>query len=165
MRGAQRVGLLGDLDDVERLAVRWLRHWDRDPEGQAALVTSLGMALGQDRARNVSGVFADLMEIGQQFGRRQLCRHGLYCDCLGADEAVFAHIVEAASNGETEDAAMLASLIVRPDMALCFSGLAAEFGIALAAFARSVPKHRRRPMPSRPSTRESHKAADPRTLH
>ena len=33
-RGAQRVGLLEDLSsDVERLAVRWLRHWERDPGG------------------------------------------------------------------------------------------------------------------------------------
>ena len=40
----------------------------------------------------MSGVFADLMQVGHQFGRRPLCRHGLYCNCLGADEAVFAHV-------------------------------------------------------------------------
>lgn len=165
MRGAQRVGLLEDLGDVERLAVRWLRHWERDPEGQAALENTLGMALGVERARNVSGVFADLMEVGHQFGRRQLCRHGLYCQCLGADEAVFAHIIEAASNGETEDAAMLAALIVRPDMALCFSGLAAEFGIALAAFARAVPKPKKRPAAVRPSAQQLAGQTGTRTLH
>lgn len=164
-RGAQRVGLLEDLDDVERLAVRWLRHWQRDPEGQAALERTLGMALGQERARNVSGVFADLMEIGEKYCRRQLCRHGLYCNCLGADEAVFAHLVEAAANGETEDAALLAALIVRPDMALCFSGLAAEFGIALAAFARAVPKHKSRPSTIRPSQNLAPAATVSRTLH
>ncbi|MBO9398907.1 hypothetical protein J7399_15845 [Shimia sp. R9_1] len=164
-RGAQRVGLLEDLNDVERLAVRWLRHWERDPEGQAALQNSLGMALGPERARNVSGVFADLMQVGHQFGRRPLCRHGLYCNCLGADEAVFAHLIEAASNGENEDAALLASLIVRPDMALCFSGLAAEFGIALAAFTRAVPKPKRRPVPKRPSLKAETQAAASHTLH
>ena len=61
-RGAQRVGLLEDLSSVERLAVRWLRHWERDPEGQAALESSLSMVLGVDRARSVRGVFADLMQ-------------------------------------------------------------------------------------------------------
>lgn len=164
-RGAQRVGLIEDLDRVERLAVRWLRHWGRDPEGQAALENALGMALGVDRARSVSGVFADLMEVGHQFGRRPLCRHGLFCQCLGADEAVFAHLIEAASSGETEEAALLASLIVRPDMAMCYAGLATEFGLAMAAMIRATPQKYQAERFVRSSEPYGAQSAQPRILH
>ncbi len=137
-RGAQRVGVLDDLGDVERLAVRWLRSWRRDPVGQGQLNATLSMGLGADRARNTQAVFDDLMEVSRQYGRRPLCRHGCNCQCLGADEAVFATLVETAAAGEQEDATLLASLIVRPDMAMCFAGLAAEFGVVLAALSRSM---------------------------
>lgn len=138
-RGGQRVGLLEDLGDVERLAVRWLRSWGRDPVGIAHLETTLTVGLGPDQARNIKGVFEDLMEVGRQYGRRALCRHGCHCRCLGADEAVFAHLIEAGASGDQEDAALLASLVVRPDMAMCFAGLAAEFGMALHKVARAAP--------------------------
>ncbi|MFY0617156.1 hypothetical protein [Shimia sp.] len=159
--GAQRVGWLGDLDDVQRLAVRWLRHWERDPKQQAELHSLLASGLGVERARNAVAVFGDLMEIGGQYGRRQLCRHGCSCRCLGADEAVFAHMVSAAANGETEDAALLAALVVRPDMAMCFAGLAAEFGMALAAASRVFAA---RPRPSR-SDNQGAKRRNPSEPH
>lgn len=145
-RGAQRVGLIEDLGDVERLAVHWLRSWGRDPVGQAHLESSLSVGLGPDQARNIKGVFEDLMEVGRHYGRRALCRHGRNCSCLGADEAVFAHLVEAGANGEQEDAALLAALVVRPDMAMCFAGLAAEFGMALNKVVRTAPARPRLPV-------------------
>lgn len=138
VRGAQRVGLLEDLGDVERLAVHWLRSWGRDPVGQGQLSAALGRGLGADRARNAQAVFDDMMEVSRQYGRRALCRHGCNCQCLGADEAVFATLVEAAATGAQEDATLLAALIVRPDMAMCLAGLAAEFGVVLAALTRRV---------------------------
>ncbi|MEC8575938.1 MAG: hypothetical protein VXZ09_20120, partial [Pseudomonadota bacterium] len=86
-------------------------------------------------------------------GRRALCRHGCHCRCLGADEAVFAHLIEAGANGDQEDAALLASLVVRPDMAMCFAGLAAEFGMALNKVVRAVPA---RPQVSTPVSATVH---------
>lgn len=138
-RGGQRVGLLDDLGDVERLAVHWLRSWGRDPVGVAHLEASLAVGLGPSHARNIKDVFQDMMEVGRLYGRRALCRHGRQCRCLGADEAVFAHLVQAGADGAQEDAALLAALVVRPDMAMCFAGLAAEFGMALRKTAQSAP--------------------------
>ncbi|CUH52258.1 hypothetical protein [Shimia marina] len=154
--GAQRVGWIDDLGHVERFAVRWLRHWERDPSGQAQLQEALATGFGEARARNVTAVFADLMELAHVYGRRKLCRHACHCQCLGADEAIFAHLVETAANGDAEDAAMLAALMVRPDMAMCFAGLAAEFGMAMAALARSLPAR-----PSRPSAQNASRSDSP----
>ena len=146
-RGAERVGWLEDLGDIERLAVRWLRAFGRDPDGQAHLDAALTVGLGPDQARNIKAVFEDMMHVGRQYGRRALCRHGCHCRCLGADEAVFAHLIEAGANGAQEDAALLASLVVRPDMAMCFAGLATEFGMALTKVARAAPVRPRETTP------------------
>lgn len=135
--GAQRVGLLTDLGSLEQLAVQCLRQWDRTPATQLRLTAQLAMKLGAGRGRNTQSVLNDLMEVGARYGRRPLSRHHQLCDCLGADEAIFACLIDTAANGDQEDAALLAALIIRPDMASCFAGLAAEFGLALAAILRS----------------------------
>ncbi|PSL21270.1 hypothetical protein [Shimia abyssi] len=135
--GAQRVGRISDLSPVERLAVQYLREWNSTPADQSRLTACLSTGLGQTRGRNTLDVLNDLMEIGAHYGRRPLMRHGRSCDCLGADEAVFACLVESAASAEYEDATMLAALIVRPDMARNFVGLAAEFGMALSALLRT----------------------------
>jgi hypothetical protein len=59
-------------------------------------------------------------------------RHGCACPCLGADEAAFARLVQTATEGEREDALMLACCMVRPDLAPGLVHLAQAAGLALA---------------------------------
>ena len=58
--------------------------------------------------------------------------HHVDCTCLGADEACLAAYVDAAASGADEDAALAASLILRPDMSIVLVPMAAEVGRMLA---------------------------------
>ena len=64
-------------------------------------------------------------------------RHSIECRCLGGDEACFANFVGYATDGEPEDAFLLAATMVRPDMAGVLVSLAQEFGLALKSMAHS----------------------------
>ena len=64
--------------------------------------------------------------------RRPLMRHGHACPCLGTDEAAFARLVQTATEGEREDALMLACGMVRHDLAPAVVHLAQAAGLALA---------------------------------
>ena len=62
-------------------------------------------------------------------------RHHVTCECLGADESCFANFIGYASEGEREDALLIATTLVRPDMAPTLVGLAQDFGFALRRMA------------------------------
>ncbi|KUF12809.1 hypothetical protein [Pseudoponticoccus marisrubri] len=122
-RGGAAVGHMADLDGVEAAAVLCLRLWSE--------------AEAHDRARKdpsearALDLFAQIAQLMVRFGRRPLMRHSVGCVCLGADEACFAQLVGAASEGAREDAMLMATLIVRPDMAPALIALAEEFGLLL----------------------------------
>lgn len=70
-------------------------------------------------------------------------RHALNCNCLGADENCFAQMIGAAADGGREDAIMIASLIVRHDVAPALAALSQTFGLALRQMSMqkmSVPR-------------------------
>ena len=67
-------------------------------------------------------------------------RHGGGCPCLGADEAAFAQLVQTATEGEREDALMLACCMVRPDLAPSLVHLAQMAGLALRSALVSWPR-------------------------
>ncbi|WP_270732357.1 hypothetical protein [Shimia sp. Alg240-R146] len=136
--GARRVGWLADLPAAERMAVRCLRAIGRDAASDTQLTADLALALGPARGHSTKAVLNELMQVAQYYGRRPLCRHADTCDCLDADEAVFAALVGYALNSAQEDATLMASLLVRPDMAQCFAGLATEFGLAMDAMTRTA---------------------------
>lgn len=62
-------------------------------------------------------------------------RHHVTCKCLGADESCFANSIGYANEGEREDALLIATTIVSPDMAPALVGLAQDFGLALRRMA------------------------------
>ena len=61
--------------------------------------------------------------------------HALDCPCAGSDECVFARFVALAAEGAREEAVLIATLIVRADVALGLTALAESVG--LCADARS----------------------------
>ena len=77
-----------------------------------------------------AGRLSDLCEV---YGRRALMRHHVSCRHVGADEACLARLVDAAARGERDDAMLIATLIVRADVA---AGLVCEAEQAAAALAR-----------------------------
>ncbi|ABV93788.1 conserved hypothetical protein [Dinoroseobacter shibae DFL 12 = DSM 16493] len=146
-RGAATVGYVQDLPPLERDAVLYLRLWCDGPDAQARVWTAFAASLGPEAGRPALKALENLCMLCLRHGRRPMARHGVACKCLGADEACFANFVGYASEGSTEDALLLATTLVRPDMGYQVVGLAQEFGLALRRMVlRSQDPPRRVPL-------------------
>ncbi|MDO9639928.1 MAG: hypothetical protein Q7J44_15425 [Pseudotabrizicola sp.] len=130
-RGGATVGFVTELDAVEAGAVRYLRLWGEGAVAQRHVRTDFASALGVDAGQRALQAFAELCDHCLHYGRRPLVRHQVMCRCLGADEACFANFIAAAAEGDREDAILIATLLVRADMAMCLFDHAATVGHAL----------------------------------
>ena len=130
-RGGAPVGYLEELPDIESSAVLYLRLWSDGREARAQVWNDFAITLGQTQGRVALKSFERLFSLAAQHGRRPLMRHDVTCRCLGADEAAFANFVGAAAAGDREDAMLIATLLVRSDMASTITDLAEQFGFAL----------------------------------
>lgn len=139
-RGGAPVGFITELDGVEAASVIYLRLWSDGPDSQAHVWNDFATSLGPDQGRKALQSFESLCALCSRHGRRPLMRHSVQCRCLGADESCFANFVSAAAMGDREDAMLIATLLVRPDMAPLVVSLAADFGLALKRMRLSAPK-------------------------
>ncbi|SMX44185.1 hypothetical protein [Actibacterium lipolyticum] len=130
-RGGAPVGLLTELPDVEAGAVLYLRLWCEGAVSQAQVSDDFALALGMDHGRRALAAFEQLCDLCVRHGRRPLVRHQVTCKCLGADESCFANFISAAADGQREDAMLIATLLVRADVAPSLTALAEDVGIAL----------------------------------
>ena len=103
---------LEDLSPVEQRFIRAFRSFCTEGQGQ--------------------GLFCDFVRETLHAARRPIMHHHVDCTCVGADEACLAAYVDAAASGADEDAALAASLILRPDMSIVLVPMAAEVGRMLA---------------------------------
>ena len=131
-RGAAPVGLLEELPRLEAAVVMYLRLWCDSPEGQASIWRDFHGHYGRKNARPQMARFEKLMSMVLIHSRRPLQRHQLKCTCVGGDECAFANFVVAAALGEHEDAMLLASNFMRPDMAVVAANMAGPVGLALS---------------------------------
>lgn len=141
-RGAAPVAVLGDLDPVAAVAVLHLRLWADGPRGVREVTLSLERALGPADAQAAAGMFADLYDVCLCYGRRPLMHHQVTCRCVGADEACFANLIGTAVDSGTEEAMLMATLLVRADAAPMLAALAREVGLTFKRVAlRSAAAH------------------------
>lgn len=139
-RGGAPVGLITELGGIEAASVIYLRLWSDGPRAQAQVWNDLANGLGKDRGRKAMEAFETLCALCARHGRRPLMRHSVQCKCLGADESCFANFIATAATGEREDAMLIATLLVRVDIAPIVASLAAEFGLALARMRLAAPR-------------------------
>jgi len=130
-RGGVAVGQLADLSPADAAAVLCLRLWTSGRRGREAVRAEFTEMLGEGEGHAATDVIDVLLDLCAAHGRRPLACHGAACACLGADEACFAHLLGAAAEGQREDAMLLATLLVRPDMAPVLADLARDAGLAL----------------------------------
>lgn len=71
-----------------------------------------------------SGSFAEFFDLVAGHARRPLCGHAVDCPAVCSDECVLARFVALAAEGAREEAILIASLLVRPDVALYLAGYA-----------------------------------------
>lgn len=138
-RGGAPVGVLADLDPLEANAVLYLRHWSNGAKGRDAVSKEMVTLLGLPRGEAAIEALDNLLALCRDYGRRPLMHHHMRCTCLGADEACFANFVAAAADGERDDALLLATLLVRPDVAPMLASVAFEFGLLLRRAAERAP--------------------------
>jgi hypothetical protein len=139
-RGGAAVGFITELDGVEAASVIYLRLWCDGPDAQAQIRDDFASSLGPERGRSALKSFEDLCSLCSRHGRRPLMRHSLQCKCLGADESCFANFIAAAATGEREDAMLIATLLVRPDVAPLIASLAADVGRAFMMMRLGAPR-------------------------
>jgi hypothetical protein len=139
-RGGAPVGFITELDGIEAASVIYLRLWCDGPEAKATVWNDFASSLGADCGRRALKSFEDLCSLCTTHGRRPLMRHSLNCKCLGADESCFANFIACAATGEREDAMLIATLLVRPDVAPLITALATDFGHALMRMNLAAPK-------------------------
>lgn len=131
VRGGKPVGVMEDLTGIEAASVIYLRLWFTGAREQARVRADFLMALGQEQGDRAARCFGSLCELCVRHGRRPMMRHAVECRCLGSDESCFANFVATAADGEREDALLIATLLVRPDVAPLIASLATDFGLAL----------------------------------
>lgn len=155
-RGGAPVGYLSALPGVEAGAVRCLRALLDETDGAGGTDETDGAggsgdarertageftrALGPERGWDAMIAFEEICDLLRRHGRRPLMRHRADCECLGADESAFATFIAAAADGDREDAVLIATLLVRADMAFRLTALAERVGPALA---RLSPRRKR----------------------
>lgn len=140
-RGGAPVGFITELDEIEAASVIYLRLWSEGPDSQASVRSDFASCLGSDQSRKALKSFEDLCGLCAKHGRRPLMRHSVNCKCLGSDESCFANFVAAAATGDQEDAMLIATLLVRADVAPLITALATDFGLALKRMNLRAPRH------------------------
>ncbi|WP_010142099.1 hypothetical protein [Oceanicola sp. S124] len=130
-RGAEPVARITALPFQEALLIGALRARAAGPEAQRQFSTELADLMGASRAAEAEAALDGFLEVTLRHARRPLMRHGLTCACVGADEAVLAHLMTISTSGEREDAMLMACLLVRPDMAPAVVSQARTLGFVL----------------------------------
>ncbi|WP_422075507.1 hypothetical protein [Tranquillimonas rosea] len=130
-RGARSVASFDSLPKDEAMFIRYLRLWCAGADEQSEVWNDIAARLGPARGRQALSTFEDLVGLVLRHARRPIMLHGLTCSCVGADEAVLAHLVTLATSGEREDAMLIATLLVRADVSPLVTSLAQSFGLAL----------------------------------
>ncbi|MGB3243640.1 MAG: hypothetical protein WBB25_03855 [Sulfitobacter sp.] len=139
-RGGAPVGFITELDSIQAASVIYLRLWCNGPDSQEDVWNDFATSLGTVQGRKALQSFEDLCRLCSQHGRRPLMRHSVHCKCLGSDESCFANFIAAAATGDRDDAMLIATLLVRADVAPLITSLAADFGLALKRMKLCAPK-------------------------
>jgi hypothetical protein len=139
-RGGAPVGFITELGAIEAASVIYLRLWCDGPDSQSLVRNDFALGLGPDQGRKAMQSFEDLCRLCARHGRRPLMRHSVQCKCIGSDESCFANFIATAVDGEREDALLIATLLVRPDVAPLIASLATDFGLALKRMHLAAPR-------------------------
>jgi hypothetical protein len=139
-RGGFAIGRIIDLDPVEAGAVLYLRLWCQGSCARMQIQRDFIGLLGPACGEKATIAIDEICDVITRHGRRPLMRHNLDCQCLGLDEACFANFIAAASEGDREDAALIATMLVRADLALCLLHHAETLGLALKRIALNASR-------------------------
>lgn len=130
-RGGAPVGRLDDLEPLEAAAVVYVRLWCSGPECQERVWNDFAARFGAPDGKAHLAAFERMMKTLVAHARCPIMRHHNGCRCLGSHECALANLIGAAAEANREEAVLLASLLVRPDMATVLAAEAEQVGLAL----------------------------------
>ncbi|MFZ1470278.1 MAG: hypothetical protein WAT09_15070 [Paracoccaceae bacterium] len=136
-RGGAAAGMLSELPSADACAVLAFRLWCDGMQTDAPASIAAFCTLAQGVAQTQS--FAQLIAIMIQSPRRPIMHHGLTSACFGGDEAVFSHVIAAATCGDHEDPMAVAMLLTTPAAAWQAVLAAKPVGLALLGLCRTAP--------------------------
>lgn len=139
-RGGAPVGYITELGGIEAASVLYLRLWSDGDESRTCVSGDFERCFGPANGGRLLDTFGQLCGLCTRHGRRPLMLHAVGCQCLGADESCFANFIATAAEGDRDDAMLIATLLVRPDMAPLVTALATDFGLALRRMHLSAPR-------------------------
>ncbi len=134
--GAAPVATLRDLDNMQALAVMMMRDGFCNSPGQLRVRDVFVNTLGASAGAAAAGHWAEFARFLVANARRPLMCHARACPCVGADEAVVAHLLFHAATGAREDAMLILMLLIPGDRALCAVMMAEGAGRAVMRAAR-----------------------------
>ena len=109
--GEVAVNSMTSMSEFEQNSVSLLRHADKlyDADSFAKLPENI-RTLFYNRSSRYH--ISDLINILTTYHLRPIVRHQPNCNCVGADENVFANILKFALSGHTKEAMILGSLLI-----------------------------------------------------
>lgn len=130
-RGAAPVGYLDEMEPLEVSVIRYMRLWCSGPDCQAEVWNDFAVHFGARDGQAHLKSFERMMSTLMSYGRRPFMRHQLDCRCVGGHECALATLIAAAAEANREEAVLMASLLVRADMATTLAAEAEQVGMAL----------------------------------
>lgn len=141
MRGAAPVGRVVGLGPLEAAAVSCFRLWCDSPAARRKVRDDLSQIPGPMAGDAVLHAIEEFCCLCARHGRLALARHDPACQCRGAEEACLANLVALATEGEREDALLIATLLVRPDASRHLIAAAQVLGLALLRMSLKATRH------------------------
>jgi len=127
-RGGETIASLRSMEPWQSELIVLLRTWCSGPEGPSDVMDKLRVNLSHSEAVDAYRAAGRLLQKVSETTYRPLVRHGISCPCVGADEALLVHLVRLASDGQLQDAALMAGLLSGPSHAEHIGILAGELG-------------------------------------
>lgn len=124
-------GRLCDVAPSEAQLIRALRRWGMGPAARACMQDQLCSSLGETRGTRAAEQWVEFLDFLALWQHRPLCIRTVADEEISADEACLARFVTTATEGDREDAVLMATLLVRTDAALVLYPLAVQVGLAL----------------------------------
>jgi hypothetical protein len=113
--GEVAVNSLESMSEFEKKGIMLLRHADQlflDKDFEK-LPVEIRKLFKQTKTRYQISELINILAIHY---RRPIVRHQPFCNCVGADENVFANLITFSGTGQIEDAMLLGSLLINSKM-------------------------------------------------
>ncbi len=129
--GGSPVAVLSSLKREDFLCIFYLRCFCENLTNRKAMSDEFCHYLGNDKGMRIMFTLENIHEILFKKGRKQLVLHNIYCDCVGADENSFIHLISRSTLTDKNDSMLIATIMTNSYIAPQLVKLAEDFAIGI----------------------------------